>query len=47
MPDKITEPRPLVYDVPEANGSQSTLLPMLIGGLVLILLGSLVVMTLV
>ncbi len=47
MPDKITEPRPLIYSVPEADGSQRTLLPMLIGGLVLIVLGSVIVMNLV
>ena len=47
MPDKINKSQPLIHTVPEADGSQRTLLPMLIGGLVLIVLGSIIVMNLV
>lgn len=47
MADSPTEAKPLHHNVPEAKAQESTLLPMLIGGLVLILVGSLIVMSFV
>lgn len=47
MTNRQTEAKPLYHSVPEASAQESTLIPMLIGGLVLILVGSLIVMSFV
>ena len=47
MSNRSTDREPLPHRTPEGPESGSTLLPMLIGGLVLIVLGSIVVMNFV
>lgn len=47
MAVSATERKPPHRHVPEAEAQESTLLPMLIGGLVLIVLGSVIVMSFV